>query len=165
MLIGRDGSCAHLLLCDAPDPAPHSTHFLEQSPGKLFPLAADSAAELETALHELSRLLAGGTEFLAAARQALAAYQQRSQAELALCLTGSDSTEVQREIEFALRDLPAVFDQKKNWQTPQGSFFTPEPVGGQGGVAFVYPGAFNSYIGLGGDLFKLFPQLYPPRKR
>jgi PfaB family protein len=159
--IGRDGSCAHLLLCETADTEPHPAGFLAQSPGKLLPVAANNPAELESALRALRTLLRSGIPYDQAARQAFLAYQQAAGAVYALCITAADRAEAEREIDFALRDLPGVFAQDKTWQTPQGSFFTPQPVGGQGGVAFVYPGAFNSYIGLGRDLFKLFPQLYP----
>ena len=83
-------------------------------------------------------------------------------AQYSLALVAAGPDELQREVDYALRDLSAAFEHKKTWQTPAGSFFTPEPVGRQGGVAFVYPGAFNSYLELGRDLFLLFPQLYEP---
>ncbi|HMN63012.1 MAG TPA: PfaB family protein, partial [Anaerolinea sp.] len=79
-----------------------------------------------------------------------------------LCLAAEDAEGLLREADSALRDLPAAFAQARPWQTPAGSYFSPVPVGREGGVAFVYPGAFNSYLGLGRDLFHLFPQLYPP---
>jgi PfaB family protein len=41
-----------------------------------------------------------------------------------------------------------------------GSFFTPHPLGKKGKVSFVYPGALNSYPGIGRDLFYLYPNLY-----
>ncbi len=159
--IGRDGSCAHLLLGEAAAPEPRPAHFFAQSPGKLLPVAAGSAAELESALQALRARLLSGIDLEQAAREAYLAYHRQPAAVYALCITAADPAEAAREIDFALRDLPAVFAQNKTWQTPLGSFFTPGPVGGQGGVAFVYPGAFNSYIDLGRDLFKLFPQLYP----
>lgn len=45
------------------------------------------------------------------------------------------------------------------WATPAGSFFTARPIGPDGKVALVYPGAFNSYPGLGQDFFRAFPGL------
>jgi PfaB family protein len=77
-----------------------------------------------------------------------------------LAIVGHDLVEIQREIDYASKDIFDVFEKKKSWQTPQGSYLTADPVGKQGSIAFVYPGAFNSYIGLGRDLFLLFPQLY-----
>jgi PfaB family protein len=41
-----------------------------------------------------------------------------------------------------------------------GSFFTPQPLGKVGKISFVYPGAFNSYTGIGRDLFYLYPTLF-----
>ncbi|MCZ7669172.1 MAG: hypothetical protein M5U34_19270 [Chloroflexi bacterium] len=34
-------------------------------------------------------------------------------------------------------------------------------MGREGKVAYVYPGAFSAFPGLGRDLFPLFPQLHP----
>ena len=51
-------------------------------------------------------------------------------------------------------------EKRGDWQTPFGSFFTAQPLGRTGKVAFVYPGAFNSYLGLGKDLLYLFPRLH-----
>ncbi|MFT7588686.1 MAG: 3-hydroxymyristoyl/3-hydroxydecanoyl-(acyl carrier protein) dehydratase, partial [Limisphaerales bacterium] len=39
------------------------------------------------------------------------------------------------------------------------SYFTPSPLAQKGKIAFVYPGSANSYIGLGKDIFQLFPEL------
>jgi PfaB family protein len=51
-------------------------------------------------------------------------------------------------------------EKQTDWQTPLGSFFTPRPLGKEGGISFIYPGAFNSYPGVGRDLFYLFPTLF-----
>ena len=59
-----------------------------------------------------------------------------------------------------MKGIPVAFEKQSDWQTPLGSFFTPRPLGKDGKVSFVYPGAFNSYPGVGRDLFYLFPNLY-----
>ena len=66
-----------------------------------------------------------------------------------------------KEIDFARKGIPKAVEKGTEWQTPLGSYFTPTPLGRSGSVAFVYPGAFNSFIGLGKDLFHLFPVIYP----
>ena len=41
-----------------------------------------------------------------------------------------------------------------------GSYFTPNPLGSDAKIAFVYPGGFNSYIGMARELFHIFPALH-----
>jgi PfaB family protein len=56
--------------------------------------------------------------------------------------------------------MEKAFATGKDWDSQQGSYFTANPLGGKGKVAFVYPGGFTSYIGLGRDVFQLFPEMY-----
>ncbi|NQZ82068.1 MAG: PfaB family protein [Colwellia sp.] len=73
-------------------------------------------------------------------------------------------------------------NKQKEWKTPKGSFFTATPVtlkdklkdklkgdlknanknGTNNKVAFFYPGIGATYVGLGRDLFHLFPEIYQP---
>lgn len=74
-------------------------------------------------------------------------------------LMGRNSEEMDAEIGRALDGLPTALQNNRDWQTPAGSFFTPEPVGHRAKIAFVYPGAFGAYVGMGREIFNLFPQL------
>ena len=51
-----------------------------------------------------------------------------------------------------------------DWQTPLGSYFTAKPLGKTGAVAYVYPAAVNSYIGIGRTVFRLFPKVFEDLK-
>ena len=51
------------------------------------------------------------------------------------------------------------FEKNQAIKTPVGSYFTPNPLGNEGKVAFVYPGSATAYTGLGKDIFQLFPEL------
>lgn len=62
--------------------------------------------------------------------------------------------------------------RKTHWQTPKGSYFSANPVcinnsenrSGQkrdNNICFMYPGIGATYLGLGRDLFQLFPDIYP----
>ncbi|MCJ7715490.1 MAG: PfaB family protein, partial [Anaerolineales bacterium] len=62
------------------------------------------------------------------------------------------------EMTHANKDIVESFETGKSWNSPKGSYFTSQPLGKQG-VAFVYPGAFNSYPGMGRKIFDYFPQL------
>ena len=77
-----------------------------------------------------------------------------------ICILGNTPEELQREIEFAAKGIPGAFEKQSDWKTPMGSFCTFQPLGKDGKVSFVYPGAFNSYPGIGRDLFYLYPNLY-----
>lgn len=158
--IGWDGSCMHLILAEDVTRQHRSNKFLAQSPFYLFPIAGDQATELLESLNELKQNLAASESLSLEARKNFESYRLKEQAKYAAVVVGSTREEILKEIDYIAKDFLAGFEQKKTWQTPQGSFFTTEPVGKEGNVAFVYPGAFNSYIGLGQELFFLFPHLY-----
>jgi acyl transferase domain-containing protein len=54
------------------------------------------------------------------------------------------------------------------WKTPKGSYFSAQPAspkegygeGTSNNVCFMYPGIGATYVGLGRDLFQLFPEIY-----
>lgn len=164
--VGRDASCAHILLSDISGTRDPAAALLAQSPDYLLPFAADTAGEFIEGLTAIQSALRNGASLPAQARAAFERFRLADPAsQYSLALVAAGSEELLREVDYALRDLSAAFEHKKSWQTPAGSFFTPEPVGRQGGVAFVYPGAFNSYLNLGRELFLLFPQLYERASR
>jgi PfaB family protein len=68
---------------------------------------------------------------------------------------------LKRQLDQASKDLAAVYASGGEWETPSGSYFTARPLGPDGKVALVFPGAFNSYLGLGRELFRAFPALLP----
>ena len=77
-----------------------------------------------------------------------------------LVMLGSTKKELVKELEHAHNGILTSFENGKDWQTPVGSFFTPNPFGPEEKIAFVYPGAFSTYIGMGSEIFYLFPQLH-----
>jgi PfaB family protein len=128
---------------------------------RLFPLTAVSVAELLKELTALQAKLAAGSSLAGAAQDTYRQFlSEEPAAEFAACLLGQTPDEVSREIGFAMNGIPAAWEKQADWQTPLGSSFTSRPVGKDGKVSFVYPGAFNSYPGVGRDLFYLFPNLY-----
>lgn len=78
-----------------------------------------------------------------------------------LCLLAESRDELLREITLARDGINQAFAGSGEWKTPKGSYFTTEPVGDQG-VTFLYPGIGATYVGLGRDIFHLFPQIYLP---
>jgi PfaB family protein len=136
------------------------TRALDSGGFYLFPLPAASLEDLLASLAILQQSLAGSTDLNALAAETFRAASARADAPYALAVVGHDAAELAREIEFAQKALPGAWESGAEWQTPLGSCFTPHPVGRTGGVALVYPGAFNSYPMVGKDLFRLFPGLF-----
>ncbi len=156
-LLVRDGSCGHILLTETEvlQPAEVVMRDLGQ---QLLMAGGATAADIGREMETLKKRLEDGEAFDGVARQAYAQFQQTKPAEMAVFLA-RNSTEAVRELDFGLRGLFAAAEKGSEWQTPAGSYYTPRPLGAGSQVAFVYPGAFNSYLGAGKDLFALFPGL------
>ncbi|WP_218081135.1 PfaB family protein [Anthocerotibacter panamensis] len=154
---GMDGACVHLILREEPQQVDTLRHRLDQQPLYLFPLSAQDQAELLAQLQGLQQTLTQGLPLPDLARQCYGVYRHRK-AAYSLVLVAGDDQALGQQIQRALKGLPGAFAQKKDWKTPQGSYFSANPLGGEGNVAFVYPGAFNSYLGLGRTLLRLFPE-------
>ncbi|KAF2775149.1 beta-ketoacyl synthase [Streptomyces sp. OM5714] len=121
----------------------------------MLPVAADDGPGLATAAKELSAELAErGAEYVV--RKAAAVPRT---SRYTAVLVAADAERLARELTAAERDLASAVAEGAEWSTPVGSFFTPQPMGPDGRIAFVYPGAFTTYPGVGRDLFRLFPGL------
>jgi PfaB family protein len=111
-------------------------------------------------LAALHRTAKTSSNLLRSAKESLAVFQDRSQAAYALVVVGHTREEILREIEFMQQRIPDAFEKGIELKTPKGSYFTSSPLGGDETVAFVYPGVGSAYVGLGQDLFHLFPEIY-----
>ncbi|NEO69406.1 PfaB family protein [Moorena sp. SIO3H5] len=158
--MGLEGTYAHIVLSEEQSECDRKSSYLEQTPFYLFPIAADGQSELFEQLHNLEQTIENCVSLSTAARQTFTTFQKRSQATYTLAILGHNNDELKREIQRAIKGIPKAFDTGKDWQTPVGSYFTAQPLAKRGTVAFVYPGAFNSYIGLGQNIFRLFPKVY-----
>lgn len=159
-VVGLNGSFAHLVLGEGPGQPARAGQTRVRGGFHLFPLAGDTPAELAGGLRELRRSLMLAIDLNGLAAEYYEATLPGGQSTRAMAIVGHHPEELLREIDLALNALPAAFENETEWQTPLGSYFTPRPAGRLGGVALVYPGAFNSYPGVGKDLFRLFPGLY-----
>ncbi|MBX0328786.1 PfaB family protein [Oscillochloris sp. ZM17-4] len=156
--LDRDGCAAHVLLSAEPDSAVRPAAFAQRSRIWLIPIAAADRADLLAQLDQLEAQADTPLEELS--RKAIIAYIGRSAAPYALALVARSGEELRRELAFARAGVAAAFDQGRDWETPLGSCFSARPLGPQAGLAFVYPGAFSAYPGLGRELFQLFPALH-----
>jgi PfaB family protein len=74
--------------------------------------------------------------------------------------------ELLKEIRLAKAGIVSAFspDNANNeWRTPKGSYFSSTPVNFDeniDNVTFLYPGIGATYVGLGRDLFHLFPEIH-----
>ena len=159
-VMGLNGSFAHLILGELPGQPAQATQPRVRGGFHLFPLAGDTLAELVDRLSELRQALIFAADLNDLAAEYYETVLHSEQSTRALAIVGHHHEDLLREIDLALNALPAAFENGTEWQTPLGSYFTSRPVGRLGGVALVYPGAFNSYPGVGKDLFRLFPGLY-----
>ncbi|MEW2402039.1 beta-ketoacyl synthase N-terminal-like domain-containing protein [Streptomyces sp. NPDC046862] len=158
-ILGTGGSHAHVILSSVPDAErPRRMADWSRADGPLLlPIAAETPDGLVAEAERYRALLDDGADPLALAREAAA--RAAVDGRLRAVLVGKDREALTRQLELAVRDVPAAHAEGREWATPAGSFFTPRPIGPDGRVALVYPGAFNSYPGLGTDLFRAFPGL------
>ncbi len=158
--MGMDGAFAHIILSEDSQQQVRPSRYLEQTPFHLFPLVADTQDELLAQIKALWQVADGSTILSEVARSSYEAFQKRPDARYALALVAHNREELAREIRLALEGVSRAFERGDTWKTPLGSYFTAEPLGRTGSVALVFPGPFNSYVGLGRDLYRLFPRIY-----
>jgi PfaB family protein len=158
--LDASGHYSHFVISEEPSQRNRRSRYLQQMPLYLFPVAGDAELELITDLQNLQRKITEGVSLAVVAQQTFTAFQARTQAPYALAILGRNSEEVLKEIQLALKGVVTAFESGRDWQTPTGSYFSATPLGRQGGIAFLYPGAFGAHLGLGRNLFKLFPDIY-----
>ncbi len=159
-VVGQRGSFSHLIVEEASQFALLNNHALQENGLYLLPLVADDLPGLLSRVGTLQRELQYAHDLPSFMAEAYLTAQDDPESRYALSLLGHSQAELVREMDLALKALPEAFAAGGEWQTPLGSYFTAQPVGKQGGVALVYPGAFNSYPWVGKDLFRLFPWLH-----
>lgn len=153
--VATDGTAAHVILTEASHN--REPRYLQRRTPKLILIDADTKPGLMGRLGQLETALSDGTPLETVAVRAFNVYQNKA---LVLALVAKDRDALRKEIDAAKSALSAVIDKGGDWQTPAGSYFTARPIGKTGQIAFVYPGAFNSYPGLGQDWLHLFPDAY-----
>ncbi|MGM3307904.1 PfaB family protein [Anabaena sp. WFMT] len=158
--IGCDGSFAHVILSEETQQTERSSRYLESRPFHLLPIAANDQSSLFAALDNLQQTIENADSLKDVASQTFVKFQQHSEAKYTLSLTGRNQKELLKEINSAKKGVANAFENGKDWQTPIGSYFTPKPLGKDGEIAYIYPAAVNSYLGIGRTLFRLFPKAF-----
>jgi PfaB family protein len=126
----------------------------------LLPVNIPGAQKATEILDKTIKELSTAHDLNAFIRKALSDWQENAPAGNTLVVLGDSKQALLAELERAQSGLPGALESGRDWQTPNGSFFTPQPLGPQAGIAFVYPGAFGTYVGMGREVFYLFPQLH-----
>ncbi|MEH1872502.1 PfaB family protein [Nostoc sp.] len=169
--IGIDGSYAHLILSEEPSQEERDNRYLQQMPFHLFPIAVSDVYDglrlrttISDLLNNLQHTIEASSSLSATASETFANFQQQSDAKYVLSITGRNTKELLKEIESARKGVNNAFENGTDWQTPIGSYFTAKPLGKTGAVAYVYPAAVNSYIGIGRTVFRLFPKVFEDLK-
>ncbi len=160
--LGGDGAYAHLILSEAAEQRRNDHPLLPHMSYYLFPIAGNDQATLQERVIALQTLLSAdeAVDLETAVAQNLATFQTQKEEKYILSIVGNSREKVLKEIKSALKGLKKAFTTGKAWKSPAGSYFTPEPLGEKGKIAFVYPGAFSAYPGLGRDLLPMFPELH-----
>ncbi|MEH2128202.1 PfaB family protein [Nostoc sp.] len=162
--MGIDGSYAHLILSEEPSQEERDNRYLQQMPFHLFPIAVSDRTTISDLLNNLQHTIEASSSLSATASETFATFQQQSDAKYVLSIAGRNTKELLKEIESARKGVNNAFEKGTDWQTPIGSYFTAKPLGKTGAVAYVYPAAVNSYIGIGRTVFRLFPKVFEDLK-
>jgi len=123
----------------------------------LIPLSGHEHQDFLQQLNNLDALLEQPGSLKTIAEVAYAKFS-RNKGPLTCCLLGNDRQSLRKEISHAKNGLAKALETGQPWTSPAGSYFTPHPLG-EYPIAFVYPGAFNSYPGMAREMFFAFPGL------
>ncbi len=136
------------------------TTFLQKNVPNLFALKGNSEKEIQQQISALEIAIETATPIAEIAQQFFAKSKEK-QTSFCAVLIAKNKQDLNQEINFFQKNISRAFEKNQILKTPRGSYFSPNPLGKKGKVAFVYPGSSTAYTGLGKDLFQLFPQLYP----
>lgn len=157
-----DGVYAHAILGEGTPAAPAASldlHIRRPLPALLPIVAADGAA-LTARLDELEAALSAGTALHELADRAIRSWHEQRGTAQTVALVAASPVELRRELALVRQGLGPAFAAGRAWETPGGSYATPQPLGAQGELALVFPGAFTSYPGQGRELLTAFPALH-----
>lgn len=157
------GRHIHLVLSENDEDKQRQSGFLAQVALQFLPIKANNESELLTRLTEIKnqvQTLDNQTQVLKTFVWQQYQHFQSRKGNYTLVILADDKAEMIKEIDLALNGVSQAFSDQSEWKTPKGSYFTAQPVGSDAGVAFVYPGVGAAYVGLGQDLFHLFPQAF-----
>lgn len=158
--LSSDSSVAHIVLSEESRPSKRTTSRQSFSCPLLFSVDGNDASELDRALKALEKDIHRSDDLYLTACRYYHENQGRQNRRFTVSIVGSDKATCLAEIQKASDSIVNTLESGRAWFSPAGSYFTPYPLYRDNNLALVYPGAFNSYIGMGRDVFRLFPDLY-----
>ncbi|ABM03477.1 polyunsaturated fatty acid synthase PfaB [Psychromonas ingrahamii 37] len=150
---------AHIILQENNDKLVHSNGFNACADLTLFVLAENNQVGLTVQLQRLSADISGGN-FKALAKQYFKGFSESQNKAFKMVLLAESPEQLIKEITLALTGIKHAFTNNTHWKTPKGSYFSATPLLTKHNIAFLYPGIGATYVGLGQDLFHLFPEIY-----
>ncbi|NOR51857.1 MAG: hypothetical protein GQ470_04480, partial [Gammaproteobacteria bacterium] len=161
--LGQDDSCYHLILSEVDKSRSKvqlpKNEFFENLSFFMFPLSAQTEQALLTEIESLAGAATISNSLKDLSLEKLGQFKKNIDAKYRISILAHSVEELQREILSAKKGLPKAIASGQEWSTPMGSYFTPTPQAKKGKIAFVYPGGFNSYIGMARDIFHMFPEV------
>ncbi|WP_338398255.1 beta-ketoacyl synthase N-terminal-like domain-containing protein [Persicobacter psychrovividus] len=155
--ISSDGTAAHLILSEGSHPtSSKGSAYLKKGGARLFPFSAPTVEALQA---EIFAQEASSADFTDLSDRLCEAFSTSKSVAVAV-IVAANPKELKRELALFGKNLLSCAKAGKTLQTPSGSYFTPNPLGEEGKIAWMYPGAGSAYIGLGTALFQAFPDLY-----
>ncbi|MCG6201215.1 PfaB family protein [Psychromonas antarctica] len=158
---------SHLILQENNDQQIHHNGYLAQSDLSLFIIKGETQSELlsklSDVLSQLDVLLgnARNKQFKKLAKDLYLASIKKPSSSYCTVLIAQSPEQLVKEVESAVTGVQRAFAQQSDWKTPRGSYFCVAPIADPNNIGFLYPGIGAGYLGLGRDLFHLFPDIYP----
>ena len=162
-VLSVDGSCSHVVLegCDTAPSGGETERCAPLGAGNeaLFAVAGDTTADLLAQLDLLEDAIQGSSDSLYDLASAWHPHFTAAAGKArAMALVARDRVELTQLLELGRSTL-------KNNGTPPATlpglrdrlFYSAEPLGSAGRVAFVFPGSGNHYSGMGMELFNRWP--------
>ncbi|MDD2899729.1 MAG: beta-ketoacyl synthase N-terminal-like domain-containing protein [Desulfuromonadaceae bacterium] len=159
---GIDGSCSHVVLEGWEHSETAKSAPLGTGPECLFAVAGETANELQAELDRLDTLLCSSPVdgFYALSKICCRQYGAAAGKSAALAMVARDRDELAALIalgRITLKGGGAVPDSTPALR--DRLFYSEEPLGATGAVAFVFPGSGNHYPGMGMELFSRWPDI------
>ena len=159
-LVSAVDAATFVVLSEDQNTRKRTNRYLAEVAWHFLPIFGDSEQELLTALKNWQTKLETDESLSVLLKDGLSDVTSNKQTEYAAVILGEDRAELLNEINVMASGITSAFEKNKEWKTPKGSYFTPQPVGREGEVAFVYPGVGAAYIGLGQNLYHMFPESF-----
>jgi len=156
--LGADFTAAHIVLSECADQSVAKPAINKDAASTLILVSGTSKDDLIHSLQSVKQQVAdvGCIRKIAAANYVL---QGNKSAKYSVALIAATIEQLLVEVSAAEVGVVKSLSTGSEWFTPSGSYFSPKPLGEKSQVCFVYPGGFASYVGLGKDVFRLFPDV------